>query len=137
MHRVVAFAFLGPCPDGWVVNHLDRDKLNNALSNLEYVSPRENCMHALRTRPRRRGPTKPEAPLKGRPTGDNHWSRRDPSRVARGERMGASKLKEADIRIMREMRTFGMTMQKIAESFGVCVAQVSRILGGARWAHVT
>jgi hypothetical protein len=48
LHRVVAAAFLGPCPDGHEVNHRDCDKANAAVSNLEYVTRKENYRHAVR-----------------------------------------------------------------------------------------
>jgi len=45
VHKLVAIAFLNNIPDGTnnvVVNHIDGDKLNNTLSNLELVSNRYN-----------------------------------------------------------------------------------------------
>jgi hypothetical protein len=47
IHRVVAAAFLGPCPVGYQVNHKDFNKANNQLSNLEYCSSLENVHHAM------------------------------------------------------------------------------------------
>lgn len=41
IHRLVADAFLGPSPD-LVVNHKDGDKHNNVLSNIEWVTAKEN-----------------------------------------------------------------------------------------------
>jgi hypothetical protein len=44
VHKLVAMAFLNhtPCGHKEVVNHIDFNKLNNKLSNLEIVSQREN-----------------------------------------------------------------------------------------------
>ena len=49
VHRLVAFAFLGPPVNPRnQVNHKDLDKGNNALDNLEYVTPAENIAHYYR-----------------------------------------------------------------------------------------
>lgn len=47
-HVLVAESFLGARPDGFKVNHKDGDKANSHLSNLEYVTVRENNRHALK-----------------------------------------------------------------------------------------
>lgn len=41
-HRVVLESFVGACPDGMEVDHIDNDKSNNALTNLRYLSHAEN-----------------------------------------------------------------------------------------------
>lgn len=38
VHSLVAAAFIGPCPDGMEVDHIDRDRTNNRASNLRYVT---------------------------------------------------------------------------------------------------
>ena len=42
IHSLVAEAFLGVCPDGMCVRHLDGDPSNNALSNLAYGTLSDN-----------------------------------------------------------------------------------------------
>lgn len=46
VHRLVAAAFIGPCPDGHEVNHKDGTKRNNRVENLEYVTRSQNTKHA-------------------------------------------------------------------------------------------
>jgi hypothetical protein len=43
VHRLVAEAFLGICNSGLEVNHIDADKSNNRLTNLEYITHSQNC----------------------------------------------------------------------------------------------
>lgn len=47
IHRIVAKAALGDCPEGLVVNHIDGNKLNNHPSNLEYCTISENIKHSI------------------------------------------------------------------------------------------
>ena len=63
VHRLVMAAFIGPLPPEKQVNHRDGVKANNHVYNLEYVTPSENHLHALRT-----GLTvpQPRSPITGR-----------------------------------------------------------------------
>lgn len=49
IHRIVAAAFIGECPRGFQVNHIDGNKENNAVDNLEYCSCSYNIKHAYDT----------------------------------------------------------------------------------------
>jgi hypothetical protein len=44
LHRWVWETFMGPIPEGLEINHIDHNKLNNSLSNLELVTHRENMI---------------------------------------------------------------------------------------------
>lgn len=45
IHRIVATTFLGEMPTKLEVNHIDGNKLNNRLENLEWVTRIENIRH--------------------------------------------------------------------------------------------
>eukprot|EP00438_Fugacium_kawagutii_P003827 Skav230274 [mRNA] locus=scaffold3387:531388:532452:- [translate_table: standard] len=49
VHRLVAWAFLGPPPNeaAWRVNHVDGNKSNNLCSNLAWVTQSENIQHSF------------------------------------------------------------------------------------------
>lgn len=49
IHSLVAKFILGERPSGLCINHIDGNKLNNAPSNLEYVTLAENTKHSIRT----------------------------------------------------------------------------------------
>lgn len=42
VHRLVAEAFIGPRPEGLVIDHIDSNRKNNRASNLRYITQREN-----------------------------------------------------------------------------------------------
>lgn len=105
-HRIVAAAFLGPCPDGLEVNHANGVKTDNRLENLEYVTRSENERHARRTG------------LK-----QSH----------KGERNSAVKLTQEAVLLCRQLA--GSVPQRIlAERFGVSQSAISLAVSGANWA---
>lgn len=48
IHRLVAEAFHGPCPEGQVVRHEDGNAENNSADNLEYGTPKANVGDQIR-----------------------------------------------------------------------------------------
>lgn len=46
VHQLVAEAYIGPCPEGYVVDHLDSMHANNVPSNLEWVTRTQNAERA-------------------------------------------------------------------------------------------
>ena len=50
-HRLIVEAYTGKkIPEGFHVNHIDADTLNNSVSNLEVVTHKENVAHAVENR---------------------------------------------------------------------------------------
>lgn len=102
VHSVVATAFLGSRPPGLVVNHIDADKTNNAVANLEWVSSLENTRHAFRLN--RMHP----------PSGENH---------------PRAKLSDADVAAIRRSDE---RISVLARRFGASMWTVQRIRLGLR-----
>lgn len=106
VHRLVMRAFHG---DSHLdVNHVDGDKLNNKLSNLEYVTRSGNLKHAFRT-----GLA---------------------SNV--GSKHSRAKLTERDVILIRKLSDH-LLPKTIAEVFGVKSVTVRDIVRGNRWTHVS
>lgn len=49
-HRLIWIYHNGAIPKGMVINHIDGNKQNNVLSNLEVVTYKQNRRHAINTR---------------------------------------------------------------------------------------
>ena len=50
VHVLVWEAFNGLKPEGMQVNHIDEDKMNNRLDNLNLMSPKDNCNWGTRNK---------------------------------------------------------------------------------------
>lgn len=107
VHSLVAEAFIGPRPDGLIVNHKDFDKRNNAVSNLEYVTYSENTKHAF-------------AALK---------------LDFKGENNGRALLSRMQVRRIRRLYSEGVSQRKLAERFSMSRSAIVAIVRGRNWAH--
>lgn len=48
LHRVIYTAVYGEIPNGYQVNHIDENTLNNSISNLNLMTPKENSNYGSR-----------------------------------------------------------------------------------------
>ncbi len=107
VHRLVAMAFLGNCSGKFEVNHKDGNKSNNAASNLEYVTPRENIRHSIEKLGVQR---------------------------ASGERHPMSKLSWKQVGEIRARWESGhVTKKQIALEYRVSESTVGRAINGRSW----
>jgi hypothetical protein len=116
LHRMVALAFLGPRGDGMTVNHIDGNKENNALSNLEYITNYENAMHA-----RRLGLVPPT------PRGKDNWA----SGAKRPQKLTVEKVQE-----IRQRLAAGERARDIAPEYGVHEMTIGEVKRREIWAWV-
>jgi hypothetical protein len=108
VHRLVMLAFVGPCPEGMECNHLDGDKTNNRIENLEYVTKSENAIHAYAN-----------------------------GLAPKGEDHGRSKLTESNVKEIRKLYATGKYLQReLGARFGIAQTQVSSIVRREQWAHI-
>lgn len=108
VHRLVAKAFI-PNPNKYSqVNHMDGNKFNNTLENLEWVSAAQNTKHAWET-----GLITNEHML-----GSNHHS---------------SKLIEEDV---LDIRNSNLTRKQLAEKYSISLSTVNDIIRRKSWKHI-
>lgn len=122
VHRLVAAAFIGECPSGHQVNHIDGNKTNNCQSNLEYVTPAWNTAHAVR--------------LGLWPIGDRNGRSTKPERSARGERVNTARLNEAQVVSMRVKWSMGATLPELMAEFGLSKSGTWMVCTRKNWRHV-
>ena len=106
-HRVVAQEFIG-VSDKPEVNHKDGDVSNNNVTNLEWVTRKENARHAIDT------------------------GLFDPV----GEANGNATLTKTNVHWIKYLLGQGANGSRLADVFGVKPAAISKIKLGRRWSHV-
>lgn len=55
VHRLVWLVFRGKIPKGYVINHIDGNKRNNKLTNLEMITHAQNIQHAYNLSKKKKG----------------------------------------------------------------------------------
>lgn len=109
VHRLVFMAFCGPIPDGQEINHINGNKKDNRIENLEAVEPQENIDHAIRI-----GLV-------------NNVGEKNPMAKLTAEKV-------RDIRLSHIPGVFGY--KQLAKKHGVKWETIRGVLKGENWQHV-
>lgn len=115
VHRLVAKYFIPNPLNKPQVNHIDGDRLNNNIKNLEWVTAQENTEHAIRI-----GLT-------------------DFSKISwpKGEENPSSKITEEDVIKIREMYDSGeFLLRELSEHFDLSITTIWNIAKRNTWTHI-
>jgi len=111
-HRLVLWAFVGPCPRNCETRHLDGNPANNAVDNLAWGTRQEN--------------------LEDKKRHGTYFGRGR----AFGEKNGSAKLTENIVREIRKMHADGIRRKDIAAAFRIHRSTVLDVTTGRYWGWV-
>jgi len=106
VHRLVAETFIDNLRNKPLVNHIDSDRLNNKVENLEWCTAQENVSHCVRC-----GRFNP-------PSGEKHY---------------LSKVTEEQVKEIRRDRATGMTYTELEEKYPLTRASIFDIIHRITW----
>lgn len=109
IHRIVATVFCEGYFNGAHVNHKNGIKTDNRSENLEWCSQRHNNQHAHET-----------GLINNR-----------------GEKCGACKLAESQVKEIRDLASNGVSPSIIAKKYGISVSNTNHIIKNRTWKHLT
>lgn len=109
VHRLIALNFLSNDKNLPEINHIDGNKLNNNLYNLEWVSPSDNQKHAFVI-----GLQKPN----------------------KGQNNGQSRSTDTEILFLHYWRSLGCTIKELSTLFGYSKNHTSDLLNFRKWSHL-
>ena len=112
IHSLVAAAFIGPRQPGHVIDHVNGVKTWNVVTNLEYVTQRENIRRAVSLGLLR------------------------PSYFQSGAQNPNARLDEDKVRHIRLLRSQGVPAAEVAALYGVSTVTVHRVAKRTVWRHV-
>lgn len=124
-HRVAWEIANGEIPEGrWVLHKCDNPPCCNP-AHLYLGTPRDNVRDMLerkRNRP---------------PSGDEHFWRRHPERIIRGEQHGNAKITDDQVlEIRKRYAAGGITQANLAREYGLTHGTLSVIISGRGWSHL-
>lgn len=106
VHKLVASSFIGKRKNGLEINHKDANKANNSVSNLEYVTPRQNKDHAM-----------------------------SEGLYVKGVDVNTCKLTVRQVKEIRKKFPL-ISQGKLSKEYGINQAHISRIIRREAWASV-
>lgn len=106
-HRAIWEAVFGPIPAGMEINHINGNRADNRLHNLEVVTRRENISHAIRL-----------------------------GRIKCGEDAPNAKLSADRVREARKRVAAGEPKRRVATEFGVDPKTLRDAIARVTWRHV-
>lgn len=111
LHRIIAMAFIPNPENKPEVNHIDANPSNNSLSNLEWVTHKENIVHAVKI---------------------------GLLRDQKGQKNNMVVLSDDDVIKIKTMLKNGLTYYKIHENFfsHVSIGTIRAIKENRTWTHV-
>lgn len=109
VHKIIADAFIPTNDKTLEVDHIDNNRLNNHLSNLQWITHAENVS---------------KIPFERK------------SNARRGSKNGRAKLNEQDITVIRRMYKDGMNIMQIAKEFKCGWTTISHVVKGETWVNV-
>lgn len=108
VHRLIAMAFIGVCPEGMEVRHLDGDSCNNKAENLSYGTRLENHSDKIR-----------------------HGT------SGKGADNSMAKLTEEDVLAIRAKYKKGVYgYMRVAREFNVLSGTIQKIINREIWKHI-
>ena len=111
IHRLVSIAFILNPKNKPCVNHIDGDKTNNHIFNLEWVTHKENVQHAYKI------------------------GLRDSQHLI-GENSRQSHLTKQDVLDIREKYSNGTKQYVLAREYGVTSTAILKIRKRVNWSHI-
>ena len=108
VHRLVLQAFNQSSDETLEVNHIDGNKLNNNVENLEWVTSSENSIHAFENNLH------------------NH----------QGERNTNASITDSEAKEIKKLKGKGLTQKEVGEMFGTTNYVVANIWNRRGWTHV-
>lgn len=109
VHRLVAITFIKNKYNKPFINHIDSNRTNNNVDNLEWVTAKENVQHC-------------------------HKMKRNAD--VRGENHPLSKLTNEDIINIKSLLKDGLTQRAVSKKYSVAYTLIHKIFHGKNWSHI-